>query len=128
MVPSERGKDMSYANDMQAREARAQELLGTYTIKTSADLLISHLRKQIGGWLYANNNALIFLANAPISPVLGRRPELVDDYTLKLDLPGRPHKLTAPMLVPAGIINFGDGIEFAGQKKHIKAIAAVAAR
>lgn len=119
---------MAHTGDMQARETRAQQLLGAYTIKTSADLLISHLRKQIGGWLYANNNALIFLADAPISPVLGHRPELLDDYTLKLDLPGRQHKLTAPMLVPAGIINFGDGIEFAGQKKHIKAIAAVASR
>lgn len=119
---------MSYGERMLDREARATELLGNYTIKTAGDLLIASMRKQIRGWIYANPQRFVFLAEAPISPVLGRRPEVLDDYTIAFDLPGRSHKLTAPMLVPAGIIDFGNGLEFAGQKKHIKAIAAAASR
>lgn len=119
---------MNYADGMRTREQRAAELLGTYTVKTAAGLLVPAVRKEVPGWLYANSSTFIFLADAPVSSILGGSPGLLDPYTVKVTLPRKSVKVTAPMLVPAGIIDFGGGLEFAGQKMHIKALAALAGR
>lgn len=115
---------MPSLDEMQERERKAVSLLGGYSIKTAGGLLVSTSQYEISGWLYANTRNLVFLAEAPLSPVLGRRPEVHDEYTILMPLPGRPHKLTAPFIAPNGIIDFGGGLEFVGAKKQIKAIAA----
>lgn len=108
--------------DMIQREAHALEILGSYSVKTAGGLMNSVNRNVNDGWIYANSTDLMFISDTVI-PWGG--PELLDARTLRLPIAGRRYQLTAPMLVPNGIIDFGGGLEFVGQKKHIKALAAL---
>ena len=117
---------MSYATDLQQREAKALALLENYSIKTAGALLLSSQRASVDGWLYANNRDFLFLSDTPIGGLFRGRPERFDENTLLFQHQGRPVQLTAPRFVPNGIIDFGYGLEFVGAKKRIKAIAKAA--
>ena len=117
---------MSYATDFQQREAKALALLGDYSIKTAGALLLSSQQASVDGWLYANDHDFLFLSDTPIGGLFRGCPELVDEFTIHFEHRGRPIQLTAPRLVPNGIINFGGGLEFVGAKKRIKLIAKAA--
>lgn len=112
--------------DFQRREAKAVALLGNYSIKTAGALLLSSQRASVDGWLYANSREFLFLSDTPIGGLFRGRPERFDEFTLLFQHQGRPVQLTAPRFVPNGIINFGNGLEFVGAKKRIKAIAKAA--
>lgn len=114
-----------YSDNMLWRDARAQELLGSYSVKTAGSLMISSQRRLLDGWIYANRNNLLFLSNASLAIEASILAELIDDLTLLIKIAGRPAKVTAPFGVPSGIIDFGMGLEFAGAKKQIKAIGAL---
>jgi hypothetical protein len=49
------------------RESTAIELLGSYSIKTAGGIMLSRARLVLDGWWYANNQYLLFIADAPLS-------------------------------------------------------------
>lgn len=114
-----------YIDSMLWRDARAQELLGSYSVKTAGSFMISSKHQLLDGWIYANRENLLFLSNSSLVIAASMLPELIDDRTLLIKIAGRGAKVTAPFGVPSGIIDFGMGLEFAGAKKQIKAIGAL---
>lgn len=119
------GGAMSRTEDFSRREQRAAELIGTYAVKTAGGLMIASQRRVIDGWLYANDTHLLFVADTIMG---GTGPGMIDARTMLLEIKGRPHKLTAPFVSPNGIIDFGQGLEFVGAKKKMKAISALCGR
>lgn len=106
------------------RESRATALIGTYSVKTAGGIMVSRARMVLDGWWYANNQNLLFVADAPLSALSSSYPGLLDARTVLLPISERPTwKLTAPFIAPNGIIEFADGVEIVGQKSRIKQIA-----
>ena len=99
---------------------RAKELIGVCPVWTAGGVLIS-ARKSIDGWVFANRTGLVLVADVPY-PV--RLPGQLDSVTLVIDVTQTPVvKVTAPALVPTGIIQFANGLEILGAKKRIREIA-----
>lgn len=110
--------------NMMDRERRAIDLLGSYSAKTAGGIMLPQVRQVLDGWIYANSSAILFLADAPLVVLPQNFPGLMDAFTVLLPIEQRPpFTLTAPMLVPNGIIAFADGVQLVGAKKRIKAIA-----
>ena len=111
-------------NNSSDRESTTIELLGSYSIKTAGGIMLSRARLVLDGWWYANNQYLLFIADAPLSALNPNYPGLLDARTVLLPIKERPNwKLTAPFITPNGIIEFSDGVEIVGQKSRIKQIA-----
>ncbi len=108
------------------RENKAIELLGSYSVKTAGGIMISRARMVLDGWWYANNQYLLFVADAPLTALSTSYPGLLDFKTVLLPIVERPGwKLTAPFIAPNGIIEFADGVEIVGQKSRIKQIVKI---
>lgn len=100
--------------------SRAQEILGKVDVWTAGGVLVT-ARKSIDGWVFANGEGLVLVADVPY-PV--RLPGQLDAVTLVIDVAQTPVvKVTAPALVPTGIIRFANGLEILGAKKRIREIA-----
>jgi hypothetical protein len=99
---------------------RAQEILGGVSVWTAGGVLMG-ARKTVDGWVFANRNGLVLVADVPY-PV--RLPGQLDAFTLVIRVEETPVvKVTAPALVPTGMILFANGIEILGAKKRIREIA-----
>jgi hypothetical protein len=111
-------------NNSSDRENRAIELLSSYSVKTAGGIMVSRAHLVLDGWWYANNQSLVFIADAPLTALTANYPGLVDSKTVLLPIAERPNwKLSAPFIAPNGIIEFADGVEIVGQKSRIKQIA-----
>lgn len=111
-------------NNFFDRESNATDLIGSYSVKTAGGIMLSRARMVLDGWWYANNQYLLFIADAPLSALTPTYPGLLDSRTVLLPIAERPSwKLTAPFITPNGMIEFADGVEIVGQKSRIKQIA-----
>jgi hypothetical protein len=110
------------ALDMLWRDRTASELLGEVPVaKTSGSYLITAVRSASNGWLYVGHGALVFIADQPI---FDRGHGGTDDERIlrvsyaKLGAP----KITAPLIAPNAIVSFANGMEFTGQRRHMKVL------
>ena len=112
---------MSGINGRQAAIAaeRTTGLIGPIDVWTAGGVIVG-TRKTIDGWVFANRGGLVIVADTPY-PVL--IPGQIDAVTLVIDVTQTPVvKVTAPALVPTGIIKFANGVEILGSKKRIRDI------
>ncbi len=111
--------------EFQEREQIVRSLVNSYSAKTAGGLLDNYRNHVIKGWLYANSSVLLFLSDGEPVTLPGLPPVAINLRTILMPL-GLPFKLTAPPIIPNGIINFGYDLEFVGQKSRIKQIAKLA--
>lgn len=111
--------------ELQVREQAVSSLMNSYGAKTAGGLLDNYRNRVIKGWLYANSSMLLFLSDSEPVTLPGLPPVAINPQTILMPL-GLPFKLTAPPIIPNGIINFGYDLEFVGQKSRIKQIAKLA--
>lgn len=109
---------------MAERERRANELMGSYSVKTAGGLMFSPLRRVWDGGFYANTTLLLFFADEPLVGLPPCYPHPLDEVTVLWECAslGTP-QTTAPFLAPNAILDFGGGVEFVGAKKRMKTIA-----
>jgi hypothetical protein len=109
---------------MAEREHRASTLVGVALVKTAGGLMNSALRQVRDGWFYAGRDRIVFFADLPLGELPSPYPAPLDAVTVLWEIASLPSpKVTAPFLVPNAILDFGQGMEWVGAKKRMKAIA-----
>lgn len=110
---------------MLSRDSLASQTLGEIAVRTASDIRDIRIPSQsrVLTWLYANPKALLIVSEGPTLPLFADVEYLENFSVLLLKFEGQPHRLTAPPIVPNGIIEFPNNMAIAGPKKHMKVVS-----
>lgn len=106
------------------RDDLARQALGHFTLKTASDVRDGRdpTRTRVATWLYSSTQAMLLVSDGlPLPHFVGT--EYLNDYCILMKYVGQAHQLTAPPLVPNGIIEFSNAMTIAGPKKYIKTVS-----